>query len=54
LRKLAYKLIHSTTILLPTWHKVLRASGQSITNMPWDVATQWNSTFDMLKYALDH
>jgi hypothetical protein len=22
--------------------------------MPWDIATQWNSTFDMLKYVLDH
>ncbi|KIK31663.1 hypothetical protein CY34DRAFT_27310 [Suillus luteus UH-Slu-Lm8-n1] len=54
LHKLAYKLIHLTTVLLPTWHKALHASGQSITNMPWDVATQWNLTFNMLKYALDH
>jgi len=22
--------------------------------MPQDVATRWNSTFDMLKYVLDH
>ncbi|KAG2052101.1 hypothetical protein BDR06DRAFT_888458, partial [Suillus hirtellus] len=52
--KLAYKLIHSTTVLLPTWHKALHASGQFISNMPWDVATWWNLTFDMLKYVLDH
>lgn len=26
----------------------------SIMNIPWDVATQWNSTFDMLNYTLKY
>ena len=26
----------------------------SVTNMPRDVSTRWNSTFDMLSYALVH
>ncbi|KIK35580.1 hypothetical protein CY34DRAFT_34635, partial [Suillus luteus UH-Slu-Lm8-n1] len=45
LHKLAYKLIHLTTVLLPTWHKVLCASGQAITNIPWDVATQCHAWY---------
>lgn len=54
MRKVAVKLIHSTTILLPAWHEALRSSNMPVTLMPRDVATRWNSTFDMLKYALEH
>jgi len=54
LQKVAFKLIHSTTILLPAWHEALCLSNMSATLMPQDVATRWNSTFDMLKYALEH
>jgi len=27
---------------------------QTVTIMPWDVATHWNSTFNLLEYALNH
>lgn len=54
MRKVAFKLIHSTTILLPAWHEALRSLDMPVTLMPRDVATRWNSTFDMLKYALEH
>ncbi|KAG2094204.1 uncharacterized protein F5147DRAFT_585136, partial [Suillus discolor] len=54
LRKLTYKLIHSTTLLLPAWHRILRDQQMSVTNMPRDVSTCWNLTYDMLAYALAH
>ncbi|KAG1812698.1 hypothetical protein EV424DRAFT_1326917 [Suillus variegatus] len=54
LRRLAYKVIHSTTIVLPVWHKILEDLQAPITLMPRDVSTRWNSTFDMLDYAIEH
>ncbi|KAF9219129.1 hypothetical protein BS17DRAFT_658061, partial [Gyrodon lividus] len=49
IRKLAFKLIHSTTKLLPAWHTTLEAMRmKKVTNMPCDVSTWWNSTLDML------
>jgi len=40
------------TILLPAWHKVLSAHGLPPCIMPRDVSTHWNSTFNMLKFAI--
>ncbi|KAG2144435.1 uncharacterized protein EDB93DRAFT_1087674, partial [Suillus bovinus] len=54
LRKLAYKVIHSTTIVLPAWRKILEDLQAPVTLMPRDVSTRWNSTFDMLEYAIEH
>ncbi|KAG2156527.1 uncharacterized protein EDB93DRAFT_1079246 [Suillus bovinus] len=54
LRKLAYKVIHSTTIVLPAWRKILEDLQAPVTLMPRDVSTCWNSTFDMLEYAIEH
>ncbi|KIK77092.1 hypothetical protein PAXRUDRAFT_167828, partial [Paxillus rubicundulus Ve08.2h10] len=53
-RKLAYKIIHSSTIVLPAWKNILKDLKMSATLMPRNVATCWNSTFDMLDYALSH
>ena len=52
--KLAYKIIHSTTIVLPVWYGILKDLSKPQTLMPRDVSTRWNSTFDMLDYALEH
>ncbi|KAL1663636.1 hypothetical protein GGF50DRAFT_56515 [Schizophyllum commune] len=54
LRKLAYKVIHSTTKLLPAWLKCLRDHGLPETYIPRDVSTRWNSTYDMLEYVVEH
>jgi hypothetical protein len=51
IRKIAYKVIHSMTILLPD---LLGELKMSIRNIPRDVATRWNSTFDMLDFALEY
>ncbi|KAG0708537.1 hypothetical protein DFH29DRAFT_794768, partial [Suillus ampliporus] len=52
--KLAFKMIHSTTKLLPVWYIVLEKCKLSQRVMPRDVATRWNSTFDMLTFALKY
>ncbi|KIK73599.1 hypothetical protein PAXRUDRAFT_178003, partial [Paxillus rubicundulus Ve08.2h10] len=36
------------------WQKILQEMKLEVTNMPCDVSTQWNSTFDMLEYVLNH
>lgn len=43
----------STTDLLPQWYKTLASCGLSHHMMPCDVSTCWNSTDDMLLFALD-
>ena len=54
LRKLAYAIKNSTTILLPHLFSVLRDLDRPENMMPCDVTTRWNSTFDMLDFAIDH
>ncbi|KIK80335.1 hypothetical protein PAXRUDRAFT_158966, partial [Paxillus rubicundulus Ve08.2h10] len=54
LRKLAYKIVHSTTILLPAWQSILEDMRMTMSLMPRDVSTRWNSTYDMVDYALKH
>ncbi|KAG2345636.1 hypothetical protein BDR05DRAFT_880104, partial [Suillus weaverae] len=51
--KLAFKVIHSTTKLLPAWHTILQELQMPVTNIPQDV-TKWNLTYDMLEYVLTH
>jgi hypothetical protein len=60
LRKLAYAIKNSTTILLPRWIQILEDLANNardplaIRLMPRDVATRWNSTYDMLVFALEY
>lgn len=52
LRKLASKIINSTTIHLPRWKALLRELKRKERVLPRDVTTRWNSTFDMLEFAI--
>ena len=54
LQKLSYAIIHSTTLLLPTWFSTLKDMKLDERTMPRDVSTRWNSTYDMLKFAIDY
>ncbi|KAG0698043.1 hypothetical protein DFH29DRAFT_810876 [Suillus ampliporus] len=54
LRKLAYKIIHSTTLLLPEWKEVLTELNLTVRIMPRDISTRWNSTFEMLDFAIEY
>ena len=50
--KLAFKIIHLTTILLPAWRSTLKDLKLPDCLMPHNVPTQWNSTFNMLEFVL--
>ncbi|KAF8811851.1 hypothetical protein BYT27DRAFT_7028619, partial [Phlegmacium glaucopus] len=62
LRKLAFTIKNSMTMVLPEWmsildqhaeaSKVAKTKPLSRCMMPRDVSTRWNSTFDMVKFAL--
>jgi hypothetical protein len=41
-------------LLLPAWRKLLKELGMSDRIIPCDVTTCWNSTYDMLKFALEY
>lgn len=45
---------HSTTIVLPKWFATLDKLEVRSCMMPCDVSTQWNSTYDMLKFAVTY
>ena len=45
---------NSTTIILPAWFETLDKLELSSRMMPRDVTTQWNSTFDMLVFAVEY
>ena len=42
------------TIILPQWYEVLEELGLNACMMAWDVSMQWNSTFDMLRFAIEY
>ncbi len=52
LRKLAFDLKNSPTILLPAWYKILAIHCLSPHMMPHDVSTCWNLTFNMLEFTI--
>jgi hypothetical protein len=64
LRKLAYAIKNSTTIILPRWIEIIEQCAAAVTasasaskkklvvrKMPRDVTTRRNSTYDMVKFA---
>ncbi|KAI6098562.1 hypothetical protein F5141DRAFT_1010720, partial [Pisolithus sp. B1] len=52
--KLAFKIIHSTMILLPTWHATCKETRKKVKQIPCDVLTHWNSTFNMINFILEY
>ena len=62
--RLAYVIKNSTTIVLPEWTSILKQHAKlsneadekplSIHMMPCDVSTRWNSTFDMIQFAITY
>ncbi|TFY73141.1 hypothetical protein EWM64_g10871, partial [Hericium alpestre] len=54
LRKITFKTLHSTTILLPAWKSTLKDLGIKEHIIPCDISTRWNSTYDMLHFVLEH
>ncbi|KAF8071972.1 hypothetical protein FPV67DRAFT_1412160, partial [Lyophyllum atratum] len=44
IRKITFKIVHSTTILLPEWRRVVAADPELTDRLiPRDVSTRWNS-----------
>ena len=54
LQKMAFVLKNSMTLLLLQWSKTLTAHHLPYHMMPHDVSTWWNSTFDMLDFAIEY
>jgi hypothetical protein len=56
-----YSIKNSTTIILLRWKAIIEVflaedvnSLLTVRMMPRDVATQWNSTYEMLKFVLEY
>jgi hypothetical protein len=54
LRQLSFSIVRSTTIALPAWRSSCQEFGLKPRTFPRDVVTRWNSTFDMLSFALEY
>ncbi|THU80783.1 hypothetical protein K435DRAFT_624054, partial [Dendrothele bispora CBS 962.96] len=52
IRGLSFAIIHSPTIGLPEWRRVCEAHHLRHRLLPRDVRTRWNSTYDMLEFAV--
>src|SRR5258708_16849957 len=51
---IANKVINSSTILLPQWNAQCHDHNLALRHIPQDVATRWNSTGDMLTFAIQY
>ncbi|KAJ6561196.1 hypothetical protein DFH09DRAFT_921392 [Mycena vulgaris] len=54
LRRIAYTIVNSTTLVKPRWEAILQEVNLSQRLMPRDVSTRWNSMYDMLVFALQY
>jgi hypothetical protein len=54
LPQLAFAIIRSTTIALPAWRQTCQTLNLKRRLIPRDVVTQWNSTYDMMCFALNY
>ncbi|KAJ3964134.1 hypothetical protein EV361DRAFT_764843, partial [Lentinula raphanica] len=52
-RRISFKIINSSTLLLPKWREHLVGTKFEGRVLPRDVATRWNSTYDMMAAFLD-
>ncbi|KAE9399636.1 hypothetical protein BT96DRAFT_771216, partial [Gymnopus androsaceus JB14] len=52
-RKISFKIINSPTLLLPKWREQVANTDFKNRVLPRDVATRWNSTYDMLSAFLE-
>ncbi|KAJ7195704.1 hypothetical protein B0H12DRAFT_1038619, partial [Mycena haematopus] len=52
--RFSFAIIHSTTVLLPLWRKTCTRFELEARLIPRDVATRWNSSYDMLKFAIEY
>ena len=51
---LAFAIVQSTTIALPTWHCHCKELKLKSCILPHDVVTRWNSTYYMLSFAVKY
>jgi len=54
MRKIAYKIINSSTKLLPEWKRVLKELSLAEKLIVRDITTWWNSTYDMLNMNIEY
>ncbi|KDQ53983.1 hypothetical protein JAAARDRAFT_107628, partial [Jaapia argillacea MUCL 33604] len=52
--QLAFAIIHSTTITLPTWQLACKSHGLPVCLIPCDIVTHWNSTCTMISFAIKY
>jgi hypothetical protein len=52
LRNLPFAIINSTTLALPVWRRICKTHKLKSKLIPRDVVTRWNSTYDLLVFAL--